>query len=39
VAPVVQERAGHTGGVAPYVLDANNAERLWQISEELTQQI
>jgi len=25
--------------VAPYVLDANNAERLWQISEELTQQI
>jgi hypothetical protein len=38
-APVIQERAGHTGGVAPYVLDANNAERLWQISEELTQQI
>src|SRR6478735_3167327 len=35
-APVIQERAGHTGGVAPYVLDANNAERLWQISEELT---
>jgi NAD(P)-dependent dehydrogenase (short-subunit alcohol dehydrogenase family) len=37
-APVVQERAGHTGGVAPYALDDNNAERLWQISNELTQQ-
>ena len=38
-AAVVQERSGHTGGVAPYALDPNNAERLWQISEELTQQI
>jgi NAD(P)-dependent dehydrogenase (short-subunit alcohol dehydrogenase family) len=35
-APVVQERSGHIGGVAPYALDPNNAERLWQISEELT---
>jgi NAD(P)-dependent dehydrogenase (short-subunit alcohol dehydrogenase family) len=32
----VSERAGHTGGVAPYVLDPDNAERLWRISEELT---
>jgi NAD(P)-dependent dehydrogenase (short-subunit alcohol dehydrogenase family) len=36
-APVIHERAGHTGGVAPYALDPNNAERLWQISNELTQ--
>jgi NAD(P)-dependent dehydrogenase (short-subunit alcohol dehydrogenase family) len=36
-APTIQERVGHTGGVAPYVLDRNNAERLWQISHELTQ--
>ena len=36
-APVVHEREGHTGGVAPYALDPNNAERLWQISEQLTQ--
>jgi NAD(P)-dependent dehydrogenase (short-subunit alcohol dehydrogenase family) len=35
-APVVHERAGQTGGVAPYVLDQDNADRLWQISEELT---
>jgi NAD(P)-dependent dehydrogenase (short-subunit alcohol dehydrogenase family) len=35
-APVVQEREGHTGGVAPYVLDPDNADRLWQISENLT---
>lgn len=34
-APVVHERAGHTGGVAPYVFDRDNADRLWQISEEL----
>jgi NAD(P)-dependent dehydrogenase (short-subunit alcohol dehydrogenase family) len=34
-APVVDERAGHTGGVAPYVLDQENADRLWQISEAL----
>jgi hypothetical protein len=34
-APVITERAGHTGGVAPYVLDPDNAERLWQISMEL----
>jgi hypothetical protein len=33
---VVQEREGHTGGVAPYVLDPDNADRLWQISENLT---
>jgi len=26
---------GHTGGVAPYALDPNNADRLWQISSEL----
>jgi len=36
-APVVQEREGHTGGVAPYVLDPDNADRLWQISEQLTE--
>ena len=36
-APVVHEREGHAGGVAPYVLDPDNAERLWQISEQLTQ--
>ena len=36
-APTIQERVGHTGGVAPYVLDGSNAERLWQISHELTQ--
>jgi hypothetical protein len=35
-APVIHEREGHTGGVAPYVLDRDNADRLWQISEELT---
>src|SRR6201997_1426419 len=34
-APVVHERAGHTGGVAPYALDHDNADRLWQISVEL----
>ena len=32
----ITERAGHTGGVAPYALDVDNAERLWQISTELT---
>jgi hypothetical protein len=36
-APTIQERVGRTGGVAPYVLDRSNAERLWQISHELTQ--
>jgi NAD(P)-dependent dehydrogenase (short-subunit alcohol dehydrogenase family) len=36
-APEIAERVGHTGGVAPYVLDRNNAERLWRISNELTQ--
>jgi NAD(P)-dependent dehydrogenase (short-subunit alcohol dehydrogenase family) len=36
-APVIQEREGHTGGVAPYVLDPDNAVRLWQISEQSTQ--
>jgi NAD(P)-dependent dehydrogenase (short-subunit alcohol dehydrogenase family) len=35
-APVIQEREGHTGGVAPYVLDPDNADRLWQVSEQLT---
>jgi NAD(P)-dependent dehydrogenase (short-subunit alcohol dehydrogenase family) len=35
-APVVHEREGHTGGVAPYVLDPDNADRLWQVSEQLT---
>ena len=35
-APVIDERAGHAGGVAPYVLDYGNADRLWQISENLT---
>jgi NAD(P)-dependent dehydrogenase (short-subunit alcohol dehydrogenase family) len=32
---VIQERTGHTGGVAPYVLDPENAERLWRISHDL----
>jgi NAD(P)-dependent dehydrogenase (short-subunit alcohol dehydrogenase family) len=36
-APVVQERADHTGGVAPYALNPDNADRLWKISEQLTQ--
>ncbi|MFE2996826.1 SDR family NAD(P)-dependent oxidoreductase [Nocardia sp. NPDC059246] len=35
-APEISERAGHTGGVAPYALDPDNAERLWRVSEELT---
>jgi NAD(P)-dependent dehydrogenase (short-subunit alcohol dehydrogenase family) len=35
-APVVDERDGHTGGVARYALDHKNAERLWQISNELS---
>jgi NAD(P)-dependent dehydrogenase (short-subunit alcohol dehydrogenase family) len=34
-AHVVDGRVGHTGGVAAYALDATNAERLWQISNEL----
>jgi NAD(P)-dependent dehydrogenase (short-subunit alcohol dehydrogenase family) len=33
----VTERGTHTGGVAPYVLDRDNAERLWQVSNQLTQ--
>ena len=33
----ITERAGHTGGVALYALDVDNAERLWRISTELTQ--
>jgi len=33
----VTERADHTGGVAPYALDHDNADRLWRISNELTQ--
>jgi NAD(P)-dependent dehydrogenase (short-subunit alcohol dehydrogenase family) len=32
----VTERGTHTGGVAPYALDPDNADRLWQISTELT---
>jgi NAD(P)-dependent dehydrogenase (short-subunit alcohol dehydrogenase family) len=32
----VSERGDHTAGVAPYVLDLDNAERLWQISIALT---
>jgi NAD(P)-dependent dehydrogenase (short-subunit alcohol dehydrogenase family) len=35
-APQVTERGTHTGGVAPYVLDLDNADRLWRISDELT---
>ena len=35
-APVIDERAGHIGGVAPYALDHNNAESLWQISNKLS---
>jgi hypothetical protein len=34
-APVIQEREGHTGGVAPYALDPDNADRLWQVSSML----
>ncbi len=33
----VTERGTHTGGVAPYALDPNNADRLWLTSNELTQ--
>jgi hypothetical protein len=29
------EQGAHTGGVAPYALDPDNADRLWQISREL----
>jgi NAD(P)-dependent dehydrogenase (short-subunit alcohol dehydrogenase family) len=36
-APVIAERSGHTGGVAPYAVDHANADHLWQISLELTQ--
>jgi NAD(P)-dependent dehydrogenase (short-subunit alcohol dehydrogenase family) len=32
----VTERGTHTGGVASYALDPGNAERLWQISTDLT---
>jgi NAD(P)-dependent dehydrogenase (short-subunit alcohol dehydrogenase family) len=32
----VTERGTHTGGVAPYALDPGNADRLWQISTDLT---
>ena len=31
----VSERGTHTGGVAPYALDPTNADRLWQVSNEL----
>jgi NAD(P)-dependent dehydrogenase (short-subunit alcohol dehydrogenase family) len=36
-AQMVHEREDHAGGVAPYALDPSNADRLWQISNELTQ--
>jgi NAD(P)-dependent dehydrogenase (short-subunit alcohol dehydrogenase family) len=36
-AATVSERVNHTGGVAPYALDHDNAERLWQVSSQLTQ--
>jgi NAD(P)-dependent dehydrogenase (short-subunit alcohol dehydrogenase family) len=36
-APIVGEREGHAGGVAPYALDPNNADRLWRVSTELIQ--
>jgi NAD(P)-dependent dehydrogenase (short-subunit alcohol dehydrogenase family) len=36
-AQMVHEREDHAGGVAPYALDPSNAERLWQISNELIQ--
>jgi NAD(P)-dependent dehydrogenase (short-subunit alcohol dehydrogenase family) len=36
-AALVTERGTHTGGVAPYALDPNNADRLWHISADLTQ--
>jgi hypothetical protein len=35
---MLDERSGHTGGVAPYAVDHDNADRLWQISLALTQQ-
>jgi hypothetical protein len=35
-AALVTERGTHTGGVAPYALDPNNADRLWHISTDLT---
>jgi NAD(P)-dependent dehydrogenase (short-subunit alcohol dehydrogenase family) len=35
-ASVIDQRAGHAGGVAPYAVDHANADRLWQISEKLT---
>jgi NAD(P)-dependent dehydrogenase (short-subunit alcohol dehydrogenase family) len=31
----ISERGDHTAGVAPYVLDLDNAERLWQVSTQL----
>jgi NAD(P)-dependent dehydrogenase (short-subunit alcohol dehydrogenase family) len=35
-APVIERRGEPgTGGVAPYALDADNAERLWELSERL----
>jgi hypothetical protein len=36
-ATLVSERGTHTGGVAPYALDQNNADRLWHVSNDLTQ--
>lgn len=33
--PVVEERTTDMTGIAPYALDANNAERLWEVSVRL----
>jgi len=35
-AEVVSQRTGDTTGVAPYALDADNAKRLWGLSDALT---
>ena len=34
-APVVERRPESGGGVAPYALDTDNADRLWELSERL----
>ena len=35
-APVIERRGERgTGGVAPYALDADNSDRLWELSERL----
>jgi len=33
--PVVEERTTDMTGIAPYALDADNAERLWEVSVRL----